>query len=60
MQPGEAIEADAAGITSLEGDPWWVVVRYSDSAGERWEYIEPGAPRELAGRPRRVPSYDRW
>jgi hypothetical protein len=35
-------------------------VRYSDSAGERWEYTEPGAPRDLAGQPRRVRKYDYW
>lgn len=60
MQPGDTKKDDTSGITLLEGDPFWVVVRYSDSAGERWEYTEPGAPRDLAGRPRCVPSYDRW
>jgi hypothetical protein len=59
MQPGSEVES-ADTIQFLEGDPAWVVVRYFDSAGERWEYVEPGAPRDLAGRPTRVRNYDYW
>jgi hypothetical protein len=29
-------------------DPCWVAVRYTDSAGERWQYIEPSDPNALA------------
>ena len=59
MQAGdEVVSADT--VQFLEGDPAWIVVRYSDSAGERWEYVEPGAPRELAGRPTLARKYDYW
>ena len=59
MQPTEKVTPDHP-LGVLDSDPWWVVVRYSDSAGERWEYVEPGAPRDLAGRPKPVPKYDYW
>jgi hypothetical protein len=39
---------------ALADDPWWIVVHYSDSAGQRWEFAEPGDQRQLAGRPRRI------
>jgi hypothetical protein len=59
MQAGDEV-ASGDTVQFLDGDPAWVVVRYSDSAGERWEYIEPGAPRDLAGQPARVRKYDYW
>jgi hypothetical protein len=59
MQPGDEL-ASTHTAQFLEGDPAWVIVRYSDSAGERWEYVEPGAPRDLAGLPTRVHKYDYW
>lgn len=39
-------------------DPWWIVVRYSDCAGQRWQFVEPGNQRELAQRPRRIRNAD--
>ena len=59
MRPGQQ-ETSAHTLQFLEGEPVWVVVRYTDSAGERWEYTDPGAPRDLAGRPVRVPRWDPW
>jgi hypothetical protein len=59
MQPGEEVTSTHT-VQFLEGEPAWVVVRYSDSAGERWEYVDPAAPRDLAGLPTRVCKYDHW
>ena len=36
-----------------DDDAWWVLVRWSDSAGRRWEFSEGSAGRELALSPRR-------
>lgn len=35
-------------------EAWWIVVRWSDSAGRRWEFSEATAGRELAQPPGRV------
>jgi hypothetical protein len=59
MRPGVEVASDHT-LGVLDDEPWWVIVRYSDSAGERWEYVEPGAPREVAGRPKLVRKHDHW
>jgi len=57
--------AEAANAASYErsqrslNDPhddsiWWIRVRWSDSAGQRWELSESSAGRELAGPPTKV------
>jgi hypothetical protein len=39
----------------LRDDQWSIIVRYSDTAGRRWEFREPAFSRlEIASRPRRV------
>jgi hypothetical protein len=37
-------------------DPWWVLVRWSDSAGRRWEFSESSEGRVLARPPTKVRS----
>ena len=32
-------------------EPWWILVRWSDSAGRRWEFSEGSLGRELASAP---------
>ena len=39
----------------LRDDQWSIIVRYSDTAGRRWEFNERAfSKREIARRPRRV------
>lgn len=59
MRPGEAVppidddvEPYTLPVQSID-PPWWVVVRYTDAAGTRWEFREP-SPDVLAGPPRRL------
>jgi hypothetical protein len=53
--PAQALPADEQTIgDELEDEPWWIVVRWSDSAGRRWEFNEATAGRELARKPRKI------
>ncbi len=62
MRPGESWPEKDGGWSEMipvppppyDDLPYWIVVRWSDSAGRRWEFSEPGAGRQLAQRPRRV------
>lgn len=38
----------------LRDEPWSVVVRWSDSAGRRWEFVESTQGRRLAHKPRKL------
>lgn len=59
LRPGERAPSKGPGF-EREVDPkrlegrWWVVVRWSDSAGRRWEFKEGDGEQALAGRPKRV------
>jgi hypothetical protein len=60
---------DAAAIEDLygsseqyiqdDGDAWWILVRWTDSAGQRWEFSESSAGRVLARPPRKVRRHAR-
>ncbi len=60
LRPGQGFPAErdrpqtAAMPARLRDEPWSVVVRWSDSAGRRWEFVESTGGLELAHRPRRV------
>lgn len=51
-------EREAAPLWNLQVDtiepPWWVVVRYTDAGGARWEFSEPGGETTLSRPPRRL------
>jgi hypothetical protein len=55
LRPGQGTDWLAKSIhESVTGDIWYLLVRYTDSAGTRWEYFEPGNPQELARPVRRL------
>jgi hypothetical protein len=61
LRPGEisAVSGRVVDVDRLEEEPWWLVVRWSDSGGRRWSFSEGSRGRELAPRPRRL-RRPRW
>jgi hypothetical protein len=54
--------SDLSGPRVVKGDileaDWRIVIRYTDVAGRRWEYVEPMASEDLAPRARSVDGPD--
>ncbi len=62
-QPDEPMRrSDISGPRVVKGDileaGWRIVIRYTDVAGRRWEYVEPMASEDLAPRARFVDNPD--
>jgi hypothetical protein len=58
MQGGATEDAEPMTIHLLADEPWFIVVRYTDTAGKRWEFSESGDARSLAGAPYEVRDTD--
>jgi hypothetical protein len=53
LRPGETSGSIERSVDAdeLEDEPWWIVVRWSDSGGRRWSFSEGSRGRELAPKP---------
>jgi hypothetical protein len=59
IHPRQVVDRDHGELLTLVLErtidtPWWVVVRFTDSAGVRWEYAEPKEVGALAPPPKRL------
>jgi hypothetical protein len=62
LPPAEGNDGMALGVHVWGDDVWAVAVRWTDTAGQRWELLAPQDPEALTSSPRRLrrAGWQRW